>query len=313
MLSVSFLSDNAAMHVPFLLSLCTILFGYLLKRIGFLAADDSRFLSRIVMNITFPAVILLTFSSAPMPRELLLVPWIPVLSGFAGLGMGVLLFRKQSDHLRGLMYMGSIGLNIGMFAFPILRGLFGDLGVQVAAMVDFGNAFMIFGLAYMVGDRCSPLSESHRRGLSGTLKIIFRSVPMIAYIVSLVINISGLAFPPFMVSWLTIAGKANQLFVLLVLGLVLNFNWRHHLSGGLIPLLLLRYGMGLFLVGAVWFFLPVEYALRKIICICLILPTPFSIVPYSIEFGYDRDTAGAAMNITLVISFFLMWAMMIFL
>lgn len=301
------------MHVPFLLSLCVILFGYLLKRIGFFEADDSRFLSKVVMNITFPAQILLTISVAPMPSELLLVPWIPVLSGFAGLGMGIVLFRKRQDHLRGLMYMSSIGLNIGLFAFPILRGLFGDLGVQVAAMVDFGNAFMIFGLAYMVGDRCSPLSGSHSRGLWGTLKVVLRSVPMLAYLISLLINVCGLSLPSFAVSWLTIVGRANQLFVLLVLGLVLNFSWRHHLSGGLIPLLLLRYGMAIFLVVGVWFLLPVEEALRKIICLCLILPTPFAIVPYSIEFGYDRDTAGAVMNMTLVISFFLMWGLMMIL
>ena len=307
----AFLSDNAGMHVPFLLSLCIILFGYFLKRIGFLEADDSGFLSKIVMNLTFPAQILLNFSSAPIQTELLLVPFIPVLSGFAGLGMAVLLFRKQPDHLRGLMYMGAIGLNIGLFAFPILRGLFGDLGVQVASMVDISNAFIIFGLSYMVGHRCSPLTGNHGRGFWGTMKIIFRSVPMIAYIVSLTINLSGLALPSFAVSWLTIIGKANQFFVLLVLGLVLNFNWRHHITGGLIPLILLRYAMALVLVALVWFLLPAAEILRKIICLCLILPTPFVLVPYSIEFGYNRDMAGAVMNLTLVISFFLMWGLMI--
>ena len=45
----------------------------------------------------------------------------------------------------------------------------------------------------------------------------------------------------------------------------------------------------------------------------MILPTGFAIVPYSMEFAYDRESAGAVMNITLIISFFMMWGLMIIL
>ena len=301
------------MNEPFLLSLCTILFGYFLKRIGFLKAEDSHLFSRIVMNITFPAVVLVSFTTAPLRSELFLVPWIPVVSGLGGLGMAYLFFRKQPEKLKGLMYMGAIGCNLGMFALPMIRRLYGDLGIQVAALIDFSNAFMVLGLAYVIGDRLSPLKDKGKRASTETLKVIFTSVPMVVYIIAFTMNISGLTFPSFVHSWLAIAGQANQFFVLMVLGLVLNFDWRHHLSGGLLPLLLIRYGIALVLVAGVWLLLPVEEVLRKIICLCIVLPTPFSIVPFSIKFGYDRDIAGAAMNVTSVISFFLMWGLVIIL
>ena len=301
------------MYNPFLLSLFTILLGYFLKRIGFLKADHSALLSRIVMNVTFPALILVTFSSSTITKELFLLPWIPVLSGFAGLASGLYIFRKLPDDTKGLMLMATMGLNIGLFAFPIIQGLFGDLGIQVAAMIDIGNAFVIFGLSYMVGERFSPATEHQKRGLWGTIRVFGRSVPLVCYILAIIINLAGWTLPVFAVSWLGILARANQFLVLLVLGLVLSFGWRNHLKSGLISLVLLRYAIGLALGVLVWMFLPVDAAVRKIVFMCLILPVGFTVVPYSIEFGYDRDSGGAVVNMTLIISFFLMWGLALFL
>jgi malate permease and related proteins len=295
------------------MSLSVILLGYFLKRIGFLEADHSRLLSKIVMNITFPAQILVTISTAPLRAELFILPWIPFFTAILGFTLGLMLFRKLPSDTKGLMLMATMGLNIGLFAFPILQGLFGDLGVQVASMVDLGNAFVIFGLAYMVGDHYSPDGSKHKRGILGTVKVFVKSVPLMTYAVAIAINLAGWALPAHLASWLGIMGRANQFLVLLVLGLVLSFDWRHHMKSGLIPLILLRYTLGISMGLLVWFFLPVDILIRKITFLCLILPTGFAIVPYSLEFGYDRDSAGAVMNITLIISFFLMWGFAIIL
>ncbi|MBF9017853.1 MULTISPECIES: hypothetical protein [unclassified Oceanispirochaeta] len=180
-------------------------------------------------------------------------------------------------------------------------------------MVDLGNAFVIFGIAYMVGDRYSPDGSRHKRGVSGTLKVFVKSVPLMSYGVGILINLAGWSLPVHLVSWLGIMGRSNQFLVLLVLGLVLSFDWRHHMKSGLIPLVILRYALGISMGLLIWFFLPVDILIRKIAFLCLILPTGFAIVPYSMEFGYDRDSAGAVMNITLIISFFLMWGLTILL
>lgn len=301
------------MHIPFLMSLSVILLGYFLKRIGFLEADHSSLLSKIVMNITFPAQILVTISSSPLSRDLLMLPWISMVPAMIGLGTGLLIFKKLPPQTKGLMLMGTMGLNIGLFAFPILQGLFGDLGVQVAALVDIGNAFVIFGIAYMVGDRFSPDGAGHKRGLAGTVKVFVKSVPLMSYALGLSINLAGWSLPLQLQSWLSIIGRANQFLVLLVLGLVLSFDWRHHFKSGIPALLILRYILGISMGILLWFFLPVDILIRKIAFLCLILPTGFAIVPYSMEFGYDRDSAGAIVNITLLISFFMMWGLTIIL
>ncbi|MDC7232716.1 MAG: AEC family transporter [Spirochaetales bacterium] len=301
------------MHIPFLLSLSGILLGYFLKRIGLVKGEDSAPLSRIVMNVTLPALILLTLTDAHLKRELIILPLIPIVIGILGYGAGLFLFRKLPPEQKGVLLMGTMGLNLGLFAYPLFRGLFGDTGVEVAALLDVGNAVAIFGLCYLAGERYAPVQSGEKRGVAGVLKVFLTSVPFMSYVVSLVVNLAGLRLPEFLISWLTILSHANQFLVLIVLGLVLSFDWRHHLSKGLIMLLLLRYSLALAAGFIFWNILPLDYLIRKIVVLSLVLPTGFSIVPFSIDFGYDRDSAGAMMNITLIVSFFMMWGLTILL
>jgi len=301
------------MHVPFLLSLCTILLGYVLKRTGFLKADDSAILSKIIMNLTFPALILLTISTSEMTPDLFMLPSFAIVTGLIGMGIGFLLFRKQHPDTRGLLMMSTMGLNIGLFAFPIIEGLFGKRGLQVAALIDLGNAFMIFGMAYIIGERYAPVNGGRKRSVLQTLSVFSRSIPFMAYLAGLAVNLSGLVLPDFLSLWLGIAGKANQFLVLLVLGLLLSFDWRHHLKSGAVPLFLLRYALGLTASMVIWFFLPLDEVVRKVAALCMILPVGFAVIPYSIQFGYDRETAGGLVNISLIVSFFVMWGLTILL
>jgi len=301
------------MHIPFLLSLSTILLGYLLKRTGFLKQENSTVLSKIVMNVTFPAQILVTMTTSELSFDLFMLPVIPLFAAVIGLCAGFILFRELPAERKGLMLMSTMGLNIGLFAFPILHGLYGDEGLKVAALIDMGNAFVIFGISYMVGERYSPQTGDHRRSLLETVRVFGRSVPLYGYLLAVILNLSSVSLPDGIYSWLSSIGRANQFLVLLVLGLVLRFDWRHHLGSGLVSLIILRYVLGLSLGVLFWFFAPLDEMVRKITLLCLILPAGFAVVPYSIEFGYDRLSAGAVVNMTLIISFFLMWGLAVFL
>lgn len=309
------------MHMPFLLSLSVILLGYLLKRSGFLKEEASVPLSKIILNLTLPALILLTIARAELSADFFVLPFLSPILGSVSLLIGWLFFRKFPLRKKGVLLMGTMGMNIGLFAFPIIEGLYGERGVQIAALVDVGNAIMIFGVSYLVGAFYSREDEgkdssgkgvsvtpSKRRGIGGTLLVFLKSVPFMSYFIGLAINFSGWKLPEFAVEFLEVMGKANQFLVLLVLGLVLSFNVRHLLKSGILPVFLIRYGVGLIFVFGVWFLLPIaDPMIRKVAALCMILPVGFAVVPFAVEFDYDRETAGGLVNFSLVISFCLMW------
>lgn len=287
--------------------------AYFLKKIGFLHADDSSLLSKIVMNLTLPAIILITIPNVSLTADLIFLPFISLIMACMGLSLGFFLFKDSPPHLKGLMMMGTMGLNLGLFAFPILEGLFGSEGIKIAAIMDIGNAITILGVSYLTGAHYSPLKNKSKRNYKSLFLDFFKSTPLVAYFIGIIMNILGLHFPEALLDWMLIISRANQFLILVVLGLVLNLDWRVHGKNGVIHLILLRLLVSTVLSVLFWNFLPYDLMIRKIIVLCLYLPTGFTIVPFSMELGYDRDAAGAIVNISLIVGFFIMWGLMIFL
>ncbi len=302
-----------AMHLPFIYSLLVILLVYGLKKAGLFKAGDSAGFSKVVMNFTFPAVILYNISTTELSFDLVLIPLLPIGMALTGAGLGSLFFRKFPARTKGLLMLSTVGLNIGLFAFPIIEGLFGAEGLKIAAIMDMGNAFMIFSLSYYLGAYYSPVLEQKRRNPFSTLTVLFKSPPFITYLIALGINLSGLMIPPLIMDWVSIFSRANQFMVLLVLGLMLNFDWKLHGSNGVIRLLLLRYFTALIFALVTWFFLPLDPVVKKVTIICMTLPAGFLVIPYAYRFGYDEHAASGIINLSLVLGFFSMWGLMIFL
>lgn len=71
------------LNYRFFLSLCIVLAGYGFKRAGMVTDKDGEALSRVVLNITLPALILDTFSSFTVDRSLVLLPIVCVATAWA--------------------------------------------------------------------------------------------------------------------------------------------------------------------------------------------------------------------------------------
>jgi malate permease and related proteins len=94
---------------------------------------------------------------------------------------------------------------------------------------------------------------------------------------------------------------------LLLLGICLNFNINKEYRKSVIKVLSLRYFIGL-AVGIILFrFSPFNNLFKYIVLIGLILPVGMADIPYAVEFGYDKRFVGTMCNITILLSFGLIW------
>jgi hypothetical protein len=110
----------------------------------------------------------------------------------------------------------------------------------------------------------------------------------------------------------TLAG-ANRALTLLLLGIFLNFNFEKSQWKNVIKVLLIRYGFGLVVGLSLFFVLPFEILYRGILSIALILPIGLAILAFSVEFNFDEKIAGMMTNLSIIISFVLMWILIIIL
>ena len=214
--------------------------------------------------------------------------------------------------------MTTVGFNIANFFFPLVEGIWGQAGMQYIALVDAGNAFTIFVLCYILAMMYSPNNQDKivKIDFKYILKRLIRSAPLLSYIVALIINFTGIFIPSFISDLIDIVAGANTALALLLLGIFLQFKFGKSEWISIIKVLVLRYSVGLIVGLCLFFLLPPNIfnpLFRIIICLSLILPVGLAVIPFSVEIGYDQRHVTMVVNLTILISFGLIWVLILIL
>ena len=305
-------------NVIFLLSISIVAIGYLVKKLNILKETDGDTIAKIIFNITLPAVILQVTTTIQFELSLVLLPLINIAFGFFMTFIALLVFRKHPSNIKGAMIMTMIGFNVANFFFPLVEGIWGQPGMQYIALVDAGNAFTIFIVCYILSTIYSPKNQENvvKINVKYILSRIIRSAPILSYIVALIINFSGIVIPSFFSELIDVLARANTALALLLLGVFLHFKFRKAEWISIIKVLVLRYSVGLLVGLALFFLLPPSIfspLFRIIICLSLILPVGLAVIPFSVENGYDQKLVTMVVNLTIIISFGLIWVLILIL
>jgi len=289
----------------FIYSVIIIALGYLFKRFNILKEKDGEGLSRIVFNLTLPALIVVTFNDIHLDFSLVLLIVSAIVYGGLIASVGLFVYRKEASRIKGTLMMLVPGFNIGLFAYPLVEGIWGQKGLQYFGMFDVGNAFIVFGLIYIMGSFYS--SEDVHLSVTFIVKKMLKSIPFITYIVVCLLNIANWHLPVPVIHVSRVISAANMPMSLLLLGLYLNFTFDKSYNRLILKLLSIRYVVGLVVGILLFFLLPMGEMFKYTLLLGFILPTSASVLPYAVEFGYDQRFVGTVSNITVLISFFLLW------
>lgn len=294
----------------FILTLSIIGLGFFLKKYNFITEKEGKTISKFLMHTTFPALMIVSTARVKLDSSLLLIPLFCIVFCSIMIAVAWIWFAKYPNDLRGILTMGAGGLNVGLFGFPIIEGLFGKEAMVYAVMFDIGNTIMTFGVVYPIG---SYFSANHK-GLPefGTLiKKIFRLPPVLGMFIGLLINVSHIEMPTLFFDFLDTIAKANKALVLLLMGIYLSFELNKKQMIAISKVLVIRYAVGILFVLGIYFSLSHESLLYAVLIICVMLPSGMTILPFSDELNYDSRIAGTLVNISLLISFVLMWGLVL--
>lgn len=133
-----------------------ILVGYAAKRIGFLKAEDSVPLNKIVVNIAIPALIFLAMYGADLSNIKVLIPitLICIVTGSL-CGLIVYLFSRAKGYSKKTKWtlVGTSTLfNSGFLGYPVVLGVFGAGGLVRAVFYDMGSTilFLCLGILFIL-------------------------------------------------------------------------------------------------------------------------------------------------------------------
>lgn len=290
----------------FMLSLLIIALGYLAKRLNIIQERDGEGMARIIFNITLPLLIINSFNSMKLDFSLIFLTISGFIFGILMCLIGIFVFKKESKTIRGTLAMLTPGFNIGLFAYPLVESIWGANGLKFFGMFDMGNALIVFGVCYIVANYFAPAEEGIDFKI--IMKKLFSSIPLMTYIITLIINLSGLHYPAVIIDISKIVSKANAPLSLLLLGVYLNFSFDKSYWKNIIKVLSLRYIIGLTVGLTLFLLLPFESLFRYTLLIGFILPIGSAVIPYAIQFNYDERLVGTLCNITIIISFVMIWS-----
>lgn len=299
---------NQANNV-FLITLAMITFGFLVKRFNYISEKEGKVISRFLMHTTFPALMLVSTVRIKLEPSLFLIPLMALFLGSTMLTIAWFTFRKYSNDWRGILTMGAGGFNTGLFAFPIIEGIWGRDALVYAIMFDIGNTAVVFGLVYSIGSYFASKGDEIVR-----FKTIFRKVarlpPLQAMVIGLLINAFSIPLPDIAMDFLEVLAKGNKPVVLVLMGIYLSFNLDKKQVLAVSKVLAIRYVCGLTAVALIYHFIPPSLY-QSILIVCVILPVGMTLLPFSDELNYDSKIAALFVNLSLLISFMLMWGLVL--
>lgn len=294
------------MNQEFLYIIAIISLGYLLKRLQILKETDGITISRIIFNITLPALVIVSLQSAAIEPSLIMIIIIVILYGLLALVLTYFVFRKEKREIKGTFMMLTTGYNVGLFAFPLVEAIWGAEGLLYFGMFDVGNAFIVFGMSYLVGSYFSE--EGLRFEWRAIVKKFAKSIPFMTYIIMSILNFTQVELPNVIIDIATILSKANMPLALLLLGLYMQFSFEKQYVRPIIKFLLFRYGLGLLVGLVLYMFLPFDDMFKYTLLIGFVLPIGLAVIPYSHEFKYKTTMLiGTVSNLCIMISMIFMY------
>ena len=128
--------------------LLMVALGYILKRRGMFRQEDSRLLSKIIVNLTLPGALISGFSDFRLVPSMLVVLAAAAAANALLLLIAALATRGRPGPVRALYMLNAPSYNIGTFVLPFVQSFLPPDGLLAVSMFDAGNSPFNCGGAY---------------------------------------------------------------------------------------------------------------------------------------------------------------------
>ena len=194
-----------------------VVVGYIAGKLGYLGGDFDRQLSRLVINITCPALILSSAMNGTLPDRRYILPLLGIsvityliLPGAALFLPRYMTTRQEDEGAVGFAMMFG---NVGFMGYPVVASIFGHQAVFYAAVLNVVNTFAVFTIGTILITGKNEVEGRHFQ------KKVLYSTPMLAaYLTMLIVALEIDNIPTVISQPLTMLGNITVPAALLIIG-----------------------------------------------------------------------------------------------
>lgn len=277
-----------------------IVIGFLLKTKGICKREHGQFLSTIIMNITLPCALLSSINNLEITPILLIALLIGFLGNIITNVAGYLITPKETPLNRALSMINTSGYNIGTFTLPFVQTFFPASAIAYVCLFDTGNALMCLGGTFTAAS--TVVSNDEKPTFHSIIKKLFSSIPFCTYIVLFFLSLFHIAIPEQILSITSIAGNANAFLAILMIGILLEIKLDFSQIKTIQKIIVTRYAISIALSLCIYFLLPVDLVVRKMIVLCLFAPVSSVAPVFSSKLGSNSPVPAAVNSLSIIIS-----------
>ena len=201
-----------------------VVVGYIAGKWGYMGGTFDKKLSKVVIDITCPALILSSAMTGELPDRRYILPLlgISVLTYLLLTGVALLLPRfltKKKDD-EGVIGFAMMFGNVGFMGYPIVASIIGHEAVFYAAVLNVVNTFTVFtiGTMLVVGKNQSTAAEKEMSRKKMLRKVLYSTPMLSAYLTMLIVALEIKDIPEFISQPLTMIGNITVPAALLIIG-----------------------------------------------------------------------------------------------
>ena len=198
-----------------------VVVGYVAGRFGYMGGTFDKRLSKLVIDITCPALILSSAMTGQLPDRRLILPLLAIsvvtyalLTAVAWLLPRYMTHRKEWEGPVGFAIMFG---NVGFMGYPVIASIFGHEAVFYAAVLNVVNTFAVFtvGTMLIIGKEEADGPRFRQKALR---KVLYSTPMLSAYLTMLIVAFEIDTVPAYVSQPLTMIGNITVPAALLIIG-----------------------------------------------------------------------------------------------
>ncbi|WP_407855475.1 AEC family transporter [Enterococcus hailinensis] len=287
-----------------------ILIGYLTKRMNVLTKADGSMISKIVVNVTLPAAIIVNLQALIVKNQLLLLIVAGIGLNLFMILLGSFLSKKQDQVEREFVMYSVSGYNIGNFGIPFVQS-FMPLAIPILSFLDIGNSIMLAGGSNVVAEGISG-NQAGKPSPKKVFDRLIRSVPFLCYLIMLSLRMFHVELPAAVFLLTQPIANANTFLSMFMIGLFLELRLPRKDLSLVLRILGIKYGAGI-IMAILFMVLPLPAMIKVVLCLVSVGPIPTFGVINSVAAGMREEVVGFTSSLSFLISLPLMTVLLLFL
>ena len=276
-----------------------IILGYFLRKMNFMDETAFPVLSKIVIKITLPAAIVVSFNGKEIDSSLLFLVAIGLGCCVLYMILGYVLNIRGGKDKQAFAIINMSGYNIGNFTMPFVQSFLGPIGVITTSLFDTGYALICLGTSYSIA---SHFKEGGRFSFVKIGKKLVQSVPLLCFVIMVVLCLLHIFLPGPVISFAEIIADGNAFLAMFMIGVGFKLDANKDQIGQIAKIIIFRYGVAIVAALIFYFVLPFELGVRQALVILAFAPISSASPAFTGEMHGDVGLASAVNSVSIVLS-----------